>query len=134
MDKRKIKVIHVSKETQEKWAEEHNRKLECLKKHGILSESQVSYLLDYITNLQEENEKLKAYINYEKQQTKVKGRRIYGDNREELQQRIDKSIEYIMTNLISEWDIENGGNVSGSDLSVDAITPILDILLGSDEE
>ena len=45
---------------------------------------------------------------------------------------IDKAIEYIMTNLISEWDIENDGCVSGSDLPVDAITPILDILKGSD--
>lgn len=50
-----------------------------------------------------------------------------------LQTRIDKSIDYIMTNLISEWDIENGGCVSGSDLPVDAITPILDILKGKNE-
>ena len=36
--------------------------------------------------------------------------------------------EYIMSNLITEWDIKNDGYVSGSDLPVDAITPILDIL------
>ena len=36
--------------------------------------------------------------------------------------------EYIMSNLITEWDIKHGGYVSGSDLPVDAITPILDIL------
>lgn len=36
--------------------------------------------------------------------------------------------EYIMTELITEWDIKNNGYVSGSDLPVDAITPILEIL------
>ena len=35
---------------------------------------------------------------------------------------------YIMTELITEWDIKNDGCVSGSDLPVDAITPILEIL------
>lgn len=38
--------------------------------------------------------------------------------------------EYIMTNLITEWDIKNDGCVSGSDLPADAITPILDIIDG----
>lgn len=36
--------------------------------------------------------------------------------------------EYIMTELITEWNIKNGGYVSGSDLPVDAIIPILEIL------
>lgn len=36
--------------------------------------------------------------------------------------------DYIMTNLITEWDIKNGGHVSGSDLPVEAITPILEII------
>ena len=36
--------------------------------------------------------------------------------------------EYIMTELITEWDIKNDGYVSGSDLPVDAITPLLEIL------
>ena len=41
-----------------------------------------------------------------------------------------------MSELINEWNIENGGCVSGSDLPVDAITPILEILdkVGSDKE
>lgn len=48
---------------------------------------------------------------------------------------IEEVREYIMTELITEWDIENGGHVSGSDLPVEAITPILDILdKGSDKE
>ena len=44
--------------------------------------------------------------------------------------------EYIMTELITEWNIKNNGYVSGSDLPVDAITPILEILdkVGSDKE
>lgn len=36
--------------------------------------------------------------------------------------------EYIMSELITEWNIKNGGHVSGSDLPVEAITPILEIL------
>ena len=36
--------------------------------------------------------------------------------------------EYIMSELITEWDIKNGGYVSGSDLPANAITPILEIL------
>ena len=36
--------------------------------------------------------------------------------------------EYIMSELITEWDIRNDGHVIGSDLPVDAITPILEIL------
>ena len=43
--------------------------------------------------------------------------------------RIKKEVrEYIMSELITEWDIKNCGHVSGSDLPVEAITPILDIL------
>lgn len=37
-----------------------------------------------------------------------------------------------MTELIDEWSIRNHGCVSGSDLPVEAITPILNILQGSD--
>lgn len=40
--------------------------------------------------------------------------------------------EYIMTSLITEWDIKNGGYISGSDLPADAITPILDIIDGGE--
>ncbi|MBR1386416.1 MAG: hypothetical protein IJ568_06270 [Bacilli bacterium] len=49
----------------------------------------------------------------------------------ELQQKeniIKEVREYIMTELITEWDIKNDGYVSGSDLPVDAITPILEII------
>ena len=40
----------------------------------------------------------------------------------------EKVRDYIMTNLITEYDIKNGGCVSGSDLPVHAIIPILEIL------
>ena len=45
-----------------------------------------------------------------------------------LQNIIKEVREYIMIELITEWDIKNDGYVSGSDLPADAITPILDIL------
>lgn len=83
---------------------------------------EVQYILDYITNLQEENNSLKQM-----------SKDTYDTSQEiifELQERIDKAIEYIMTELITEWDIENGSCVSGSDLPVYAITPLLNILQG----
>ena len=52
---------------------------------------------------------------------------------ERLNNIIKEVREYIMSNLITEWDIKNNGYVSGSDLPADAITPILEIL-GSDKE
>ena len=50
---------------------------------------------------------------------------------QKLQQKeniIKEAREYIMTELITEWDIKNDGYVSGSDLPAYAITPILEIL------
>lgn len=50
---------------------------------------------------------------------------------EELRKRdeiIKEVREYIMSELITEWDIKNNGYVSGSDLPANAITPILEIL------
>lgn len=49
-----------------------------------------------------------------------------------LEKRIEKAIEYIMSELITEYDIKYGGNVSGSDLPVEAIKPILEILKGEE--
>jgi len=42
--------------------------------------------------------------------------------------------EYIMSELITEWDIKNAGCVSGSDLPVNAIIPILEILDKANEK
>ena len=39
-----------------------------------------------------------------------------------------EAIEYIMSELVDEWSIKNDGCVSGSDLPVYAITPLLNIL------
>lgn len=52
----------------------------------------------------------------------------------ELLNRIDKAINYIMTELVDEYTIKNNGCVSGSDLPISAITPILDILKGDSNE
>lgn len=100
-----------------------------------LDEEDCKLLLDYITNLQQENERLK-----EKLENKLTPEELVNMLNQELvrhnkcyKSRCDKAIEYIMSNLITEWDIKNDGCVSGSDLPADAITPILNILNGSDE-
>lgn len=84
---------------------------------------------DYITNLQEELE-----ITKKKQEED----KTFFENRlkenVKLRKRIEKAIEYIMTELIDEWNIKNGGYVSGSDLPVDTIIPLLDILKGDEDE
>lgn len=66
----------------------------------ILYKPDIKDLLDYIINLQQENEKKDAYIKYlqEYNPKYYKGEKFYGDSREELQQRIDKAIEFIETN------------------------------------
>lgn len=93
-------------------------------------------LLNYITNLQKENERLKRLA--EKDYTELNN--IIYENyhlRNEvgkLNNIIYEIKEYIMSNLITEWDIKNNGNISGSDLPADAITPILDIINGDIDE
>ena len=81
--------------------------------------------MDLNTTLQEELENLKN--------TNEEHRVLNGRLREEnkrLNNIIKEVREYIMSELITEWDIKNGGHVSGSDLPVEAITPILEILKG----
>jgi hypothetical protein len=100
----------------------------------------------YITDLQKEIENLKEQqqVLYDANryhqniihelETMKPPNQLYGENvrlRSQLQQKeniIKEVREYIMSELITEWDIKNGGNVSGSDLPVEAITLILDIL------
>ena len=48
--------------------------------------------------------------------------------------RCEKAIYYIMSELVDEWSIKNDGCVDGSDLPVSAITPILDILRGDNND
>ena len=69
-----------------------------------------------------------------------KGKRLFeaimsiADERDLYHSIIKEVREYIMTELITEWDIKNDGCVSGSDLPADAITPILQILDKVDKE
>lgn len=93
---------------------------------AILSEN--AELENKITNLQEEINKLTAESTEWEERTYC-----WQDRAENLEIIIDKAIKYIMTELITEWDIKNDGYVSGSDLPVDAITPLLNILNGDDE-
>lgn len=90
-------------------------------------------LLDNITNLQEKNKELKKKITFN-EKSRRKMQQSLMEQIEIYKSRNEKAIEYIMTELITEWDIKNDGYVSGSDLPVDAITPLLNILNGGDEE
>lgn len=54
--------------------------------------------------------------------------------KEDYKSRCEKASEYIMTELIDEWSIRNQGYVSGSDLPVEAITPLLNILQNGDDK
>lgn len=143
--------------------EEIKEILEALKPHNNIKEyplylnrKQQDLLYDYITNLQreksdicknrlaiaierdklqQENEHLKNRL-----ENKLTSEELVNMLNQELvrqnkcyKSRCEKAIEYIMTELITEWDIKNDGCVSGSDLPIDAITPILNILQGSDK-
>ena len=100
-------------------------------------------LLDYITNLQEENKSLRTRIKtikrLRKKQTAKKNKYksiIFNEEKalHDYKSRCEKASEYIMTELIDEWSIRNQGYVSGSDLPVEAITPLLNILQGEDKD
>ncbi len=85
---------------------------------------------DTILKLHNEIERLKEQLNDEIDD-ELKQSEIMVQKKKEIERlhSIIKEVrEYIMTELITEWNIKNGGNVSGSDLPVYAITPILDIL------
>lgn len=87
--------------------------------------------LNYVKNkkLQEENIILKENAIYnDKVVDKARWNEMIYKSRNK------KAIEYIMTELITEWDIKNDGYVSGSDLPVDAITPLLNILKGDNKD
>lgn len=93
-----------------------------------LSKIDTKLILDYITNLQQENDY------YFKKNNEISNLNTsLRSARDDYKSRCEKAIEYIMSELITEWDIKNDGCVSGSDLPADAITPILNILNGVDE-
>ena len=92
-------------------------------KYQDLTRGEINLLLNYITNLQQEKDTYKEQL------------RITHKDLEHYISRCEKAVEYIMTELIDEWSIRNQGYVSGSDLPVDAITPLLNILQnGSDSQ
>ena len=103
----------------------------------------ITPLLDDITNLQQENEVLENEKDmfYKVSQERLNKWLSLNDENNKLveiikdyKSRIEKAVEYIKTELVDEWSIKNGGCVSGSDLPVDAITPLLNILNGKGDE
>lgn len=96
--------------------------------YGFVPE-EIRQILEWYEYLQQENEQLKEEI---KRQDNLNKQLV--EECQDFDKRIDKAIEYIMTELITEWAIKNDGYVSGSDLPADAITPLLDILKGEDNE
>ena len=90
-------------------------------------------LLDYITNLQEENERLRqqnlSLIEY---RDSIIDENY--DNREkaiDYKSRIDKALKYIIVELLDsnlEYHKNNYACISGSDLPSDCIVKIVDIL------
>ena len=74
----------------------------------------------------------KELINQDKYISKLKEE--YANQLQEKENIIKEAREYIMTELITEWDIKNDGYVSGSDLPAYAITPILEILDKEDKQ
>ena len=65
--------------------------------HKELTPEENNKLLDYITNLQEENEKSKEYIEFYKDMTdKWKDMtNVFKESSEDYKQRIDKAVEYL---------------------------------------
>ena len=121
----------------------------------LLPENQKT-VLDYITNLKQELEIMvkddersqETIIKLSKENERLKEREkelsyhlcLYSSEETLLKQiddyksRIEKAVEYIMSELVDEWSIKNDGCVDGSDLPVNAITPILNILNGRSDE
>ena len=95
-----------------------------------LTKEELKKILDYITNLKEENEKKDAYIKYleEYNPKYYKGEKYYGDGREDYKSRNEKAIEFIK---------EKGCYYSGDFddiLDLYDLNDLLNILNGGDEE
>ena len=88
-------------------------------------------------NIEQAKERLKGIVdfyklndpdNYDYSDDVLISMKLVLEEIERLNNIIKEVREYIMSELITEYDIKNGGNVTGSDLPVEAITPILEIL------
>lgn len=66
-----------------------------------LDERQTNLLLDYITNLQEENEQLKEELenNIDRYEDTISYQLGFDKGKDYIQQRIDKAINYILENI-----------------------------------
>ena len=93
--------------------------LDRLKNHYVLGEEQDTFLLDYITNLEQENERLKE-DNYELQKYINEEEGFAKDENRELGLRIDKAIELIKNDYFEDG---SGNNID----------EVLNILQGSDK-
>ena len=98
--------------------------------YKTLSAGQVELLLDYITNLQEENDTLKLELSGYREAI------LRDDKLLSLQQRIDKAIEYISENdllyLASKCSIVYSHNIEVVAI-YDRLLDLLNILQGKDK-
>ena len=83
-----------------------------------------------ITNLQQELQKKDAYIKYLEQRAPIQSKKIYGDGREELQERIEKAVEYIKNNTCKVPVLD----YRYMDISDEEIDNLLNILNGRSDE
>lgn len=72
--------------------------IDCLKSHKINFDYCLNELLDYITNLQEENKRLKDYL---KIMEKSKDNNLHRFL--DYKQRIDKAVEYLEAHTFNEY-------------------------------
>ena len=104
--------------------------LDRLKNHYVLGEEQDTFLLNYITNLQKENENLKDTI---KKDNHILGcnfakKEKYNEQRNIYKKRNEKAIEYIEKCRNYHRDIHHEEKIFP-----DEITSLLMILKGDDE-
>lgn len=96
----------------------------------IISADEKHLLLNYITNLQEENQRLKVNCNVGNENLT-----FYRNSYKDYKTRNEKAIEYIENNEDFETEIFdcNTGGCLGTDLSIQAKT-LLNILQGKNDE
>ena len=101
--------------------------------HTVNKEYSQEHLLDYITNLQQENQELNDSITWWKNRFNAVQR-----DYEDYKSKTEKAVEYIEKNLLpshsiekTDWEFEE---VIFSDLPVEAIKPLIDILNGRSDE
>lgn len=99
----------------------------------ILYKSDIKQILDYITNLQEENKQLKEQLEYLRSNeylNQVKWERNFNEELvKDLQQRIDKAIEYIKETINIPSNIDRcGKDLLWFNISTDEIENLNNLL------